>query len=245
MKEQREVERELKKLSKVYKPGKWKPESYIGGGQSSLKYLNLKVPHVRNAAKTGYSFSKRPIEEQWKIWDQIWRRTKYFEVALSAVHFVNSRPIEELLPHRENLIEWQERIDNWALSDELSSCYSRILEVDRSKMLPVFKRWNRSKDPWKRRQSMVGLLFYSRARKKPLGCDQVFSFVEPHLHDDHYYVQKGVGWTLRECWNLYPEKTFAFLKRHAANIPPAGWTAATEKLSRNDKRNLMKIRKNQ
>lgn len=238
MKELNEVEKHLKKLSKLHSPGKWKPESYIGSEASNFIFYNLKVPHIRNARENDYSFNDAPIEEQWNIWSEVWKKTQVFEAALSAVHFVNSRPDQELIAHMNDLLKWQKKVDNWALSDELSNCFSRLLELDRKSMLPVFKKWNVSKNPWDKRQSMVGLLFYSRFRSKYLPCNKILTFVKPHLRDDHYYVQKGVGWTLRECWNIYPEKTLSFLNDHAALIPAAGWTAATEKLALKDKQLL-------
>lgn len=241
--EQREVENQLRKLSKKHKPGRWIPKDYIGAGKSKFIFLNLKVPHIRQSQKDGYTFSQKPIEEQWKIWSYIWKNTPYFEVALSAAHFVNSLSIEELYQHRKRLLKWQERVDNWALSDELSNCYARLLEHNKSEILPTYETWNKSKNPWDNRQSMVGLLFYSRFRNKILPCSKILGFVEPHLGDSHYYVQKAVGWTLRECWNVYPQQTMKFLKRFAAHIPSGGWVAATEKLSQKSKNELKVLRK--
>ena len=244
MKEQHEVEHQLQKLSKKYKPGRWIPENYIGAGESKFTFLNLKVPHIRKRQKEGYSFTQKPIKEQWKIWSYIWKNTPYFEAALSAAHFVNSRSIEELFQHRKSLLQWQKRVDNWALSDELSNCYSRLLEHDKSEILPKYEVWNKSKNPWEKRQSMVGLLFYSRFRNKVLPCSKILSFIEPHLDESHYYVQKAVGWTLRECWNVYPEQTMKFLEKFATQIPAGGWTAATEKLSKKRKDELKMLRAN-
>jgi len=51
MKEQFEVEHQLQKLSKKYKPGRWIPENYIGAGKSKFTFLNLKVPHIRQRQK--------------------------------------------------------------------------------------------------------------------------------------------------------------------------------------------------
>ncbi|MEM7304703.1 MAG: DNA alkylation repair protein, partial [Pseudomonadota bacterium] len=215
---------------------------YIGAGKSKFIFLNLKVPYIRQSRKSGYTFSHMPYEEQWKIWNHIWDNTSYFEAALCAVHYVNSRSIEELHQYRKILLKWQKRVDNWALSDELSNCYSRLLEYDKSEILPKYQIWNKSNNPWERRQSMVGLLYYSRFRKKTLSCSKILSFVEPHLADQHYYVQKAVGWTLRECWNVYPQQTMKFLKKYAADIPPGGWTAATEKLSKTSKDELKMLR---
>ncbi len=239
-----EVENELRKLGKKYKPGRWIPEEYIGAGKSEFIFLNLKTPYIRQRQKGGYTFSQNSVEEQWKIWSYIWKNTSYFEAALSAVHFVNSRPVEELYQNRKRLLQWQNRVDNWAHSDELSNCYSRLLEYGKSEILPTYRAWNQSKNPWKKRQSMVGLLFYSRFRKKILPCATILSFVEPHLSDSHYYVQKAIGWTLRECWNVYPRQTMRFLKEFAAHIPSGGWTAATEKLSKESKAELKMLRSN-
>ena len=241
-KAQQEVEQTLKRLAKLHKPGKWKPESYIGAENSEWKFLNLKVPHIRKAQQSGYSFSDDPMRDQWDIWHDIWHKTAYFEVALTAIHFVNRRPIEELHTNRKRLLTWQKRVDNWALSDELSNAYSRLLEYKRSEMLPSFEAWNRSSSPWERRQSMIGLLFYARFRQKKLPCTRILSFVRPHLEDPHYYVQKAVGWTLRECWNVYPEPTLKFLEKNAHKIPPGGWTAATEKLPKTTKSRLKSLR---
>ena len=240
---QKEVEQELQKLSKKHKPGRWIPEDYIGAGESTFIFLNLKVPHIRQRRRDGYTFSQAPIEEQWRIWNSIWQKTPYFEVALSAAHFVNSRSTEELFQNSKILMQWQNRVDNWALSDELSNCYSRLLEHDTIKFIPKYEAWKKSKNPWNKRQSMVGLLFYSRFRDKVLPCSKILSFVEPHLDDSHYYVQKAVGWTLRECWNVYPQQTMKFMKKFVSRIPSGGWTAATEKLSKKSKDELKRLRR--
>lgn len=243
MKELKEVETSLLKLGKKHKPGKWKPESYVGKNVSKFLFINLKVPFIRQDLKQGYSFSQQSFSEQWPIWNSIWKKTRYFEVALTAAHFVNSCSNDEIFSVKEELLNWQNRVDNWAHSDELSNCYSRLLEINQSQLLPQFKTWNTSTNPWEVRQSLVGLLFYSRFRNKCLPSSKILKFIKPHLEHPHYYVQKGVGWTLRECWNLYPETTFQFMTKNAQKIPPAAWTAATEKLSSQDKNILRKIRK--
>lgn len=239
----KEVEERLIHLPPPENPSKWKAKDYVGGGMSALKYLDIKIPRVRAALKEPFSFSNQSLEKQWKIWDYVWNQSRYFEVMLGATHFAAKRPIEELHQMRKTLIKWVERVDNWAHSDELSGIYSKLLEHDPKSMLPVFEKWNRSKNPWLKRQSMVGLLFYSRFRNRTPEVKLILRFVERHMEDDHYYVQKGVGWTLRECWSVYPETTFKYLCKNAKRIPSAGWTAATERLSKKDKELLLRLRK--
>lgn len=238
----KEVESRLLVLKPEAQPSKWKAEHYIGAGQSQLTFLNFKIPRVRAEYKRGFSFSNLPPKEQWKVWDYIWHHSQIFEVMLLSSYWASSRSTDELFAHRRLLIRWQGRVDNWAHSDELSAHFSRLLEHDPQQLMPVFKKWNTSKDPWFRRQSMVGLLFYSRFRRRKPPVKVLLDFIERHLDDGHYYVQKGVGWALRESWNVYPKQTFTFLKKNAGKIPPAGWTAATEKLSVKDKNLLKELR---
>ena len=238
-----EVEKALRGVSLPSKPSPWLAENYIGGGQSKLTYLNIKIPSVRSAFKNGFSFSNLSAREQWKIWDYIWSHSQIFEVMLMSSYWVSSRSVDELIQNRKIILSWLSRVDNWAHSDELSSHYAKVLEHDTKLFLPTFKKWNQSKNPWFKRQSMVGLLFYSRFRKKVLPFKTLISFVERHIDDGHYYVQKGVGWTIRECWNVYPKETFLYLKKNAHRVPPAGWTAATEKLRPQEKKILTQLRR--
>lgn len=237
-----EVEARLTAVQRRTPPPKWKAESYVGGGTSKLKYLDLKIPSVRAEFKKGFSFSNLEPKAQWEIWDYIWKQSEIFEVMLMPSYWAAARPFLETFAHRKWVLSWLARVDNWAHSDELSAHYARFLEHSPDLMLPVFEKWNRSTKPWFKRQSMVGLLYYARFRQRKPAVNLILKFVERHIEDDHYYVQKGVGWTLRECWNVYPRPTYAYLKKNAARIPPAGWTAATEKLSPADKARLSKIR---
>ncbi|MEO0335092.1 MAG: DNA alkylation repair protein, partial [Pseudomonadota bacterium] len=216
------------------------PEFYIG---SEYKYYNIRVPKIRALGKQGFSFSDQTIQDQWRVWDYIWNHSDVFELSLIAIHFVNKRPVEELYEHRKKLLKWIQRIDNWALSDEYSNVMAKLNEYRPKEFRATFLKWGRSKNPWERRASMVGLHYYSQLRKKYVSYKFIINQVDPHLKDDHYYVQKAVGWTLRECWNVYPDQTYKYLTKNAHLIPPGGWTAATEKLSKSDKSRLTKLRK--
>ena len=238
-----EVQRELKKLKGGKQPSRFLPENYIGSEYEYYSYYNIRVPQIRSLRKRGFSFSTLSIEEQWKVWNYIWQHSEVFELSLMAIHFVNQRPVEELYKQRKLLLKWIKRIDNWALSDEFSNVMAKLNEFKPSEFAATFKKWNKSNDPWERRASMVGLMYYSQLRDKYVSCSTMLKMVDPHLGDEHYYVQKSVGWTLRECWNVYPKPTYEYLQKTAHLIPPGGWTAATEKLSKADKARLTKLRK--
>ncbi len=239
----KEVESVLTVRSRGNGYSKYLPEDYVGSGKSKLKFLNLRVPQIREVRKKGFSFSKEESEKLWKIWDYVWMKSEIYEALLCASHFANSRPLEEVVQNRKLLLRWVKRVDNWALSDEMSCLYAKLFEADPSAMMPFFEKWNISRNPWEARQSVVGLMFYSRFRKRYPAFSLMSRFISNLMDHDHFYVQKGVGWAIRECWNVYPEKTMKIIEKHVREIPPAGWTAATEKLPKDLKAELMKKRK--
>jgi 3-methyladenine DNA glycosylase AlkD len=149
---------------------------------------------------------------------------------------------EELL---EVIPNWIDEVDNWGHSDFLSKFYTRFLEDEKHRkvFLPILKKWNKHKDPWKRRQSMVALLYYARTRKNHLPFKTIISFVEPHLEAPEYFVQKGLGWTLRECYNVYPRETYLFMEASFEKISATAFTAACEKMSSAQKERLKRKRK--
>lgn len=239
----REAEAAMRALSATHKPGKWLAKNYVGAGLSRLDFLDVKIPLVRGRFKQGFSFSRFDPAEQWLLWDHIWRSSKTFETMLLSSYWAARRPLEELTAHAGMIFDWVAGVDNWAHSDEMSFHCARILETNHRLYMPTFEKWADSENPWERRQSLVGLLYYSRSRKKVPSFATMKRFIERQMDDDHFYVQKGVGWTLRETWNVYPSETESYLLRCAHRIPPAGWTAATEKLSPTFKAKLTRQRK--
>lgn len=243
---QREVEAVLKAIKPAKKPSIWKAEDYIGGGRSKLVFLDLKLPDVRASFKRGFSFYSSKAKDfnpkELEIFDYIWRNSNHFETLLICLFYLKTLPFAVRKQNRKLILNWLGRVDNWALSDEISSLFSEFLEDDHS-LLPQYKKWNRSKNSWERRQSLVGLLFYSRFRKsKHLTWAQIKTYIEPLLNDDDYYVQKAVGWTLREAYNWYPESVFSYVVKKAAIIDPAAWYACTEKMSTKEK-NTLKVKR--
>lgn len=220
------------------------PEAYIGGGQSKLRYIGLRMPHLRQAMRKGFSFSNAEQNEIVEIWNHVWLNSDCFEVmAMALIWFDEPKQKPLLSRHWPVLKKWSSRIDNWAHSDTLSGIYARILEEKPPLIYPTLVQWSSSKNPWLRRLSIVSLIYYSSQRKKVLPIKKILDLVTPQLEFDHYYVQKGVGWTLRETYNVYPEKTFFFIEKNIGKISPHAFSAATEKIPPKKKTHLKNLRK--
>jgi 3-methyladenine DNA glycosylase AlkD len=194
--------------------------------------------------KRGFSFSALDRGEVANIWDSVWQKSDCFEVmALALAWFDHKKQADILVDQWPRLKKWSARIDNWAHSDTLSGIYARILEQSPASTYPTLQKWNQSKSPWLRRLSIVSLMYYSSQRKKVLPLPKILALVEPQIEFDHYYVQKGVGWTLREAGNVYPKETYKFLEKNIQRLSAPAFSAATEKLTKQQKDRLKVLRK--
>ncbi|EHQ30284.1 DNA alkylation repair protein [Mucilaginibacter paludis] len=232
----------LVKAAKTNKPSKFKDlKKYIG---TNYDLIGLSVPGQRLLFKKGFSFSRLPVDKQLEIWDQLWTTSRQYEIMNFALMFVsqNERCFEPAFLW-DTLKNWVKQVDNWAHSDSLSSVYAHLLEKEPSVVYAQYMLWNKSANPWERRQSVVGTLYYSRIRKSLPSFEKLLAMLSTLLTDENYFVQKGVGWALREMGNVYPAQTLALLQQQIAAIHPVAFTAAIEKLDTAKKDELKQLRK--
>lgn len=196
--------------------------------QSQLTYWGIQVPRHRKAAKEKYSFSHLPAEEQWPHWLRVWRESAVFDVKSVAMIWIGDSKRRELrLKNWRDVVSMTAEIDNWAHSDSLSAMLAELLEA-RPALFSLYKKWNKSKNPWLRRQSLVGIYCYARARKKPLPAAKSLPLVQNLLRDPHFYVQRGVGWTLREIDRVDSKRQRAFVLKNLPYISSVAWFATSE-----------------
>lgn len=216
-------------------------EWYIGGKCSQYKFLNLKTGQIKNAIHHDKCIF--PKNHEWKIWHYIYQNSMIYDVLSAAIYWASQQSLQEQWKNRKILFQWSKKADNWALSDGLCSIYAKFFEAYPATMKKIFEKWSRSKNPWQRRMSIVGIVYYFNLRKKYPSYSYFNKMILRQFDDSHLYVQKGVGWALRECYSLYPKQTFSLLKDKAKNISPTAWQAATERLTQPQKVQLIKIRK--
>lgn len=203
------------------------------------------APAHRKLFKQGYSFSKLPSSEQIIIWEYIWKNASDFWAGGHAFLFLESKMKDrEFLSQSWNTIKhWQKTVDNWGFCDGLAKIYTKTLEVIPDEVLPQLEKWNKSANLWNRRQSVVSLLYFSRTKKVVLPFGTIIKLIDKLLSDKEYYVQKGVGWALKETYQVYPKETLKYMEKSIKKISSIAFSPATEKLNKEDKEKLKKLRK--
>lgn len=208
---------------------------------NGFQRIGIRVPHVRAIVKQGYSFLIESPSAVMNVWDYIWNNAEYYEVAHQAIYYYQHRTLSKA--EFTKIKYWIKRCDCWEHSDDLSKIYAQVVEDNPEWILPTLKTWNRARSPWQRRQSIVGLIEYASKRKRVLPFKQLIRFVTPLLDDNDYYVQKGIGWTLREIYNVYPVKTLSYIETNLLSLSANAYSAATEKIDKQTKAMLNEIRR--
>jgi len=240
----KEVEDTLNRLSiKNDKEKAAKLKKYIG---TNLNVLGMVSKAQVDAHKKGFSFYSEQKEQTFLVYHQIYTQSAIFEAKNLAFIFLDKHhkhiPLKTQLKH---LPQWVKHVDNWAHSDSLSKFISRLIE-DKStqeEILAIIKKWNSSKNLWERRQSLVALYYYARTKKEHVSFELTEQLVSPLLKDKEYFVQKAVGWTLRESYNVYPKQTYQFIEENIKHISPTAFTTCLEKMTEKQKLILKQKRK--
>ncbi len=241
------IESDLKKLALKQRGNTqtWTGE-YFNSDDANMICLRLKTPLVRKLADSHRQELEEAVpsrEKRFQMLQSVWQSSKIFEAKSITLYWLEEQTNEWLTENSNLIIKWVEYVNNWAHSDTYAGVLARIFETDPKRLTPIYKQWNKHQNPWKRRNSMVGLMLYSRMRKRLPSFSLCQQLVHTQITAPEYYVQKGYGWTLREMFNVYPERTFQYLEKHADRISPAAWYAATEKLKLKEKKYLMNLRK--
>jgi 3-methyladenine DNA glycosylase AlkD len=240
----KELENTLKALSStISRESAERAARYMS---TKLYMYGLGTRAQADLSKKGFSFHSENAEETFLIYDAIFCDPgATFEAKNMAFMFLDKHHKRIPLKLQLNVLPvWVKHVENWGHSDNLSKFLSRMIEhPDTSKkMLSHLEKWNGSKNLWERRQSLVALFYYARNKKQHLPFDTVIRLIGNLLNDSEYFVQKAVGWTLRESYNVYPKDTYKFLMEHIAVLSPYAFTASTEKMSAKEKTALKEKR---
>jgi hypothetical protein len=212
--------------------------------QSSLSFLAVRVPAIQKVVRGGFSFYQRSASDILAIWSGIWFSSPYFEVMTASAMYYGLQRGKIDPDTWPTLSTWSSRIDNWAHADQLAGIYSYILAQGSTGVYDQIAEWNASSDQWRRRISLVSLIHYTGKNAVYLPPEQVLPLVSACLSDERPYVQKAVGWVLREVGRVYPQDITDFIVAHI-DMPTIAFSRAIERRDPGERAALSAARKRQ
>jgi 3-methyladenine DNA glycosylase AlkD len=159
----------------------------------------------------------------------LWRRARFREERYAAIDvLLDQRHAQfidlELLPCLEELIvhgAWWDYVDAIA-----SHAVGALLERYPAKMRRKLSTWARGKDIWKRRTAILSQLRF----KSRTDDGFLLACIEPSLDWDEFFLQKAIGWALRQRAWSDPRATRRMVRKLSARLSPLARREALKNL---------------
>jgi len=204
-----------------------------------------------------YGLDQETFESQRDKWLEHWKKdftlndylllgdklisTGKYEEASFAISFIYSNKENYTAETFDKLGSWLEKgIINWAHTDVLSGKALSIFFTHQIIGLESLKEWTESASKWKRRSVPVTLI---DVLKMDIPLKKLFSIIEPLMLDTEKFVQKGLGWFLREAWKIYPEEAEDFLLKWKETCGRIIIQYATEKMDKENRHRFRRVKK--
>lgn len=135
------------------------------------------------------------------------REYQYFAVELLSFHKKIWQPsiiktIEYCLVNKS----WWDTVDHIA-----SECLTYYFQTFPQQIIPVTSKWNANKNIWLQRSSIM----FQKAFKQKTDTDLLGKYIVNCAASKEFFVQKAIGWALREYGKINPKWVIQFVAQHS------------------------------
>lgn len=134
------------------------------------------------------------------------REYQYFGIELFAFHKKLWQDSSiKLIEHCIVTRSWWDSVDHIA-----SEWLGLFFKMFPGKTEPVTSKWNRSGNMWLQRSSIM----FQKAYKKDTNTELLSKYILHHKGSKEFFIQKAIGWALREYSKTDPAWVQAFVKNN-------------------------------
>nr|HPH37069.1 DNA alkylation repair protein [Sediminibacterium sp.] len=155
------------------------------------------------------------------MWDREEREWQYAAIDVFKSHRLlwKSRSIQLIqycLTHKS----WWDTVDGIG-SDWIPTYFLIFPE----KQISVTQKWNRSNNMWLQRSCIL----FQRSYKKNTNIQLLSEYIQQHQLSKEFFIQKAIGWALREYSKTNPEWVKSFVE--SQNLAPLSKREALKKIN--------------
>ena len=204
--------------------------------KSAMPYYGVQTPELRTLCQR--LFKAHPIESAgvWRgtclrIWREArFREERYAAIGLSGFRLYHPFQTLETLPMYEEMIvtgAWWDFVDSIA-----SNRLGPLLRSYPTRMRKEMLNWSRGKDMWKRRSAILCQLGFKSATDLNL----LYASIEPSLPSKEFFLQKAIGWALRQYAWTDPREVACYVREHEKQLSALSKREALKNYSIRQKR---------
>ena len=209
--------------------------------KSELRHYGVSVPVIRKLARR-FAREHKDVSkaELIGLTTELWDRHVY-ELRKLAVNILAAR-VEVLDVSDVDFVEGLlRRSHTWALIDDLSMNVVAPMLSSSPDAERIRSRWSEDDDFWVRRTAMLALL--PRLRRGLDGWDEFAGYADAMLDEEEFFIQKAIGWVLREVSKHSPDLVFEWMQTRVAMASSVTFREASKYLSEHQRSRLLELRK--
>ena len=116
----------------------------------------------------------------------------------------------------------------WDTVDVLSSNVLGKFLLRHKSLCSHMDHWIEDEFLWIRRSALIFQLRW----KKETEEERLFGYCKKRMHENNFFIRKGIGWALREYSKYNPQGVIQFLKENASSLSRLSYREANRHLSK-------------
>lgn len=183
-------------------------------------YLGIANPMIDSAVKSWRA--QLTVPERVALADGLWQ-SDIHEARIAAAKLLTQarlRPDEDAW---RLIASWVPDFDAWAIADHVCIAGQKRLVADPARLDEV-ETWTQSEHMWTRRAALVITLPWTKQNHpKPaelVARDRVLTWAAGYASDPQWFIQKAIGWWLRELSKHDPKRVVGFVEQHGETMKP-------------------------
>lgn len=200
--------------------------------KGTREYFGIANPDLNEITKEWRS--SLSVDERVTLASELWD-TDIFEARLAAAKLLTQARIRPDDSAWELIKSWVPDFDSWAIADHVCMAGQKRLLADPSRIDDV-EAWTSSDHLWTKRAALVMTLPWTKQNNpKPSELEtreRVLSWAASYASDHKWFIQKAIGWWLRELSKHDADRVHAFLEQHGYTLKPFARKEATRKTNK-------------
>jgi 3-methyladenine DNA glycosylase AlkD len=171
-------------------------------------YLGVRVPMITQIAK---KFRQNADESELvSTCEQLWA-TNIAEARVLVGKLLEVKQFKNIDAVWSLINRIKEDFDAWAIADHLEKGAKYCILANAARLDELERDWLPHHNFWIRRACLVYTLDYAKAGRNP---ERSLSWASRMVSDWEWFIQKAIGWWLRELSKHNPERVITFLELH-------------------------------
>lgn len=184
-------------------------------------YLGLTNPQINDLTTAWRAETDAPARVA--LADALWQ-TNIYEARIAAAKLLTQARIRPDDAAAWDLIaSWTPDFDSWAIADHACMAGAKRLTSD-PRRLDTLATWVSSDHMWTRRAALVATLPWTRQNHpKPdelAQRDRILGWAATLVTDHQWFIQKAIGWWLRDLSKHDAPRTQTFIDTHGTAMKP-------------------------